>query len=110
MRAFTLAMAAALLAVSVQAQAATKIRFPKGSYCGSYSGSSSGSKTFTLWLKAGQTLTVNHVSARYISFNPKKLSSLGCSGDSCQYVALKRGNHSVTLLGSDWESVEFCAY
>ncbi|RRD91687.1 hypothetical protein [Conchiformibius steedae] len=110
MKTLALLITATALVLSAPAQAAVKIQFAKGSYCGSYSGSSYGNKTFTLHLKAGQTLEVNNIAARYISTNPSRLQSLGCGGGSCRYIARKSGNHSVALRGSDWESVEFCAY
>ena len=40
------------------ANATTRVRFARGSYCGSYSGNFSGGREFVLGLGAGQTFTV----------------------------------------------------
>ncbi|UOP05184.1 hypothetical protein [Conchiformibius kuhniae] len=110
MKTLALTMAAVLFAAAVPAQAAVPIKFAKGSYCGSYSGKAYGNTTFTLKLKAGQTLQVNNISARYIVTNPSQLRSLGCDSGSCEFVAKQNGVHRITLRGSGWETVEFCAH
>ncbi len=42
------------------ANAATRVRFARGSYCGSYSGNFSGGREFVLGLGTGQTFTTRN--------------------------------------------------
>jgi hypothetical protein len=106
----------ALLMNSTAAQAATRIKFAKGSYCGSYAGNYKNGRTFTIRLLAEQRFTVrNSGTGRQTTW-----SVSGPSGDleptqtnasTLEYYTEDDGDHYVYVTStSTRSSIEFCAY
>lgn len=93
----------------------TPIKFPKGSYCGSFSGDVQG-RTFTLNLRAGQTLTVDTEGYRVKDIvvkqpNGKILKEPG--QDYGVWNVRRNGRHSVSIITRPDENnldAKFCAY
>lgn len=109
-----LAFAMTIGAVSMgSAQAATKIIFPKGSYCGSYSGDFRKSKTFSIYLLEGQTFEVKSAdSADTITVKDSRgvLDGTWSTSTSYQVTTRKKGMHYVTLRSpKSYQEVQFCA-
>jgi hypothetical protein len=106
----------AVLGSILPGQAATRIRFASGSYCGSYSGNFSGGREFVLGLGAGQTLTSRNIGQadQYdISvFGPAgRVSDRKASRSTLEYSIPVTGDYYITIRsGASYNSVEFCAY
>lgn len=117
MKALKLALLASVLAVVASPAIAqtTTIKFPKGSYCGSFSGDVKG-RTFSLNLRAGQTLTVDTDGYNVKDIivkqpNGKILKEPG--QDYGVWNVRRNGKHSVTIKTHPNENhldAKFCAY
>lgn len=98
------------------ADAATRIKFAKGSYCGMYSGNFSVGKEFVLNLGKGQTLTSKNVSGG-TQYNIYVRGSVGVvrgekvDTNEIDYYIPKTGNYYIYVdLTEPYSSIEFCAY
>ena len=108
--------ACALLGSSLPGQAATRIRFAGGSYCGSYSGDFSGGREFVLGLASGQTFTsrnTGHADQYDVSvYGPTgRVPGRRASRTTLRYSIPVSGDYYITIRStSPYSSVEFCAY
>ncbi|MCX7086626.1 MAG: hypothetical protein NTV00_01085 [Methylococcales bacterium] len=107
-----------LLSISNQAssEAATQIRFAKGSFCCSYTGDFSRGKKFVLGLGKDQRFTSRNTGDEtqydaYLVGSTGKLSGQKVSNDEIDYIIPSRGNYEIFVFSSGgYGSVEFCAY
>lgn len=101
---------------TASAEAATRIKFTRGSYCGSYSGNFSNGREFILGLGKGQTFTSRNIGhgTQY------DLYVIGPTGIVAgEKVNLEQINYQIPVSG-DYRiyiesstrnsSIEFCAY
>ena len=106
----------AVLAALLPAQAATRIRFAAGSYCGSYSGNFSGGREFVLNLGGGQTLTSRNTgdADQYdiTVFGPAgRVSGRKASRSTLEYSIPVAGDYYISVRSaSPYNAIEFCAY
>lgn len=104
----------AFATVSQSATAATKIVFPKGSYCASYSGNFSKSKTYSVSLMKGQQFEVKAANMEDgIIIKDKRGTVPGNWIDDTTYQIYTRnkGVHNVTVKSPYGDQqVQFCAY
>jgi hypothetical protein len=101
---------------ALPAEAATRIRFAKGSFCGAYAGNYRNGREFVLALKAGQRFTVANTG----SGNQTTWSVSGPTGEldgdqfnrsTMEYYTEARGDHYVYVSSTaSRSSVQFCAY
>ena len=117
-RRVTIAMAivTVMALVAGPALAATRIVFPRGSFCGSYSGNYRNGKEFVLGLKADQRFTVTNTGVG----RQTTWSVSGPTGDlegyrqdrsTFEYYTEATGSHYVFVTSTARRSaVQFCAY
>lgn len=100
--------------VSQSAVAATKIIFPKGSYCASYSGDFSKSKTYSLYLLKGQDIEVkaaNMEDGVTIKDSYGNVRGEWVDDNTYRVQTRMKGKHFVTVRSPYGDQkVEFCAY
>lgn len=98
------------------ANAATRIKFARGSYCGSYSGNFSGGREFVLGLGRGQTFTSRNTGGG-VQYDISVYGSTGyvygnkVSRNQINYQIPRSGDYYIYIKSStQYNSVEFCAY
>lgn len=110
----TTAMLAASF-ISLSANAATKVTFTDGSYCGSFAGNLQDGKDFSLWLMPEQELIIRNtgddqISVAYVKGPKGRLDAVVYDNVRAYYTEAK-GNHQIRIYGNSYHSmVEFCAY
>lgn len=94
----------------------TKIVFPEGSYCGTYEGDIGKSKTFSLYLLKGNSLSISPMpEASIVVKDPsKKIITGRWLNDSDETYFINRikktGKHYITIKPSEsYIEVKFCA-
>lgn len=98
------------------AQAATRIKFAKGSYCGSYSGNFSNGREFKLGLGAGQTFTSRNIGHGtqydvYVIGPTGRVFGEKVNPQQINYQIPVSGDYRIYLESSTrHSSIEFCAY
>ncbi|MBU6187426.1 MAG: hypothetical protein KGQ16_13760 [Cyanobacteria bacterium REEB444] len=98
------------------AQAATRIQFAKGSYCGFYSGNFSRGKEFILNLGRGQTFITRNIGGgtQYdvsVSGPNGAISGRRISNSQIEYYIPVRGDYYLYIESTvKYSGVEFCAY
>ncbi len=99
------------------ANAATRIKFPKGSFCGSYSGNYRNGREFVLSLKADQRLVVRNTGVgRQTTWSVTgpsgyELDYSRIDDSTLEYYTEERGNHYIEVTSTaSRSSVQFCAY
>jgi hypothetical protein len=107
---------ALLVGGASNADAATRIRFKKGSYCGIYAGNFRNGKTFVLELSDGQRFTTRNIGRGYNTnfFVTGPTGELEPSRDDAatlSYYTEESGDHYIKIVSTVARaSVEFCAY
>jgi hypothetical protein len=111
-----LSLAAVTVVGAVPADAATRIKFPRGSFCGSYAGNYRSGREFVMKLAAGQRFTVRNTGAG----NQTTWSVTGPTGEldgdqadrsTIEYYTDAPGDHYVYVTSTARRSsVQFCAY
>ncbi len=98
------------------ANAATRVAFARGSYCGSYSGNFSGGREFALNLGGGQTFTARNTGGG-VQYDISVYGATGyvygnkVSSNQINYQIPRRGDYYIYIKSSTaYNSVEFCAY
>ncbi len=101
---------------SKSANAATRVAFARGSYCGSYSGNFSGGREFILNLGGGQTFTARNTGGG-VQYDISVSGATGyvygnkVSSNQINYQIPRRGDYYIYIKSSTaYNSVEFCAY
>ena len=99
------------------ANAATRIKFSKGSYCGSYSGNYRSGREFVLSLKADQRLVIRNTGVgrqttwAVTSPGGYDLDYNRIDDSTLEYYTEERGNHYILVTSTaSRSSVQFCAY
>ncbi|BAZ47384.1 hypothetical protein NIES4102_44300 (plasmid) [Chondrocystis sp. NIES-4102] len=98
------------------ANAATRIAFARGSYCGSYSGDFSGGREFVLNLGRGQTFTSRNIGGgvqydMYVYGPVGSIYGAKLSSSQINYQIPSQGDYHIYIESSTtYNSVEFCAY
>lgn len=101
---------------TTSSEAATRIKFARGSYCGSYSGNFSNGREFVLRLAADQTFTSRNIGygTQYdVSVVGPKGRVFGnkISADQINYQTPASGDYRIYVESSTpHSSIEFCAY
>lgn len=105
-----------LASFTASSEAATRIKFARGSYCGSYSGHFSNGREFVLGLAANQTFTSRNIGygTQYDTYviGPKgRVFGEKISGDQINYQVPASGDYRIYVESStSHSSIEFCAY
>jgi len=103
-------------AIAAVAQAATRIQFAAGSYCGSYSGDFRGGREFVLNLGGGQTFTSRNIGEGaqtdvYVRGPSGQVFGQQVSPVQVNYQIPTRGDYFVLVESTTpFSAVEFCAY
>lgn len=101
---------------TASAQAATRIKFARGSYCGSYSGNFSNGREFLLGLGAGQTFTSRNIGHGtqydvYVIGPTGRVFGKKVNSEQINYQIPVSGDYRIFLESSTRNSsIEFCAY
>jgi hypothetical protein len=105
-----------VLVMSLPAQAATRIKFKKGSYCGTYTGNFRGGKTFVLGLDEGQKFSTRNIGNGtntnfYVTGPTGELQVNREDRSTLYYFTEGAGDHFIKITSTiRTASVEFCAY
>lgn len=105
-----------LCIATIPASAATRIKFPRGSFCGNYSGNYRNGREFVLNLDNGQRFTVTNtgvgVQTNWSVRGPSgHLEGFRVNRSTLEYFTEARGNHYVYVTSTASPSaVQFCAY
>lgn len=105
-----------IILFNTSAQAATRIKFARGSYCGSYSGNFSNGREFILGLGRGQTFTSRNIGHGtqydiYVIGPTGRVSGEKVSLEQINYQIPVSGDYRIYLESSTRNSsIEFCAY
>jgi len=111
-----LSFASLIIGPSLIAQAATRIQFAAGSYCGSYSGNFAEGREFVLNLRRGQTFTSKNTGGGtqydiYVSGPTGRISGRKVSSSQINYYIPESGDYYIYIKSTvDYSAVEFCAY
>ena len=98
------------------ANAATRIAFARGSYCGYYSGNFSGGREFVLNLGRGQTFTSRNAGSGiqydiYVYGSNGPVYGTKVSPSQINYQIPSQGDYHIYIeSNTKYNSVEFCAY
>ena len=105
-----------IMSVTTSSYGATRIAFPKGSYCSSYTGDFSRGKKFVLALGKNQRFTSRNTGGGsqydvYLVGPTGKLMGQKVSNDEIDYIIPMKGDYEIFVVSSgEFGSVEFCAY
>jgi hypothetical protein len=97
------------------ANAATRIAFARGSYCGSYSGDFSGGREFVLNLGGGQTFTARNIGGGtqyniYMTGPTGSVFGTKVASNQINYQIPRKGDYRIYIeSNTSYNSVEFCA-
>ncbi|MGK7898529.1 MAG: hypothetical protein AB4372_34165 [Xenococcus sp. (in: cyanobacteria)] len=97
-------------------QAATRIKFPQGSYCGSYSGNFSGGREFVLNLGRGQTFTSQNTGGGtqydvFVTGPTGRIRGQQVSDNQIDYYIPVTGDYYIYVESTiQYNSIQFCAY
>lgn len=106
----------ALTSFTASAEAATRIKFARGSYCGSYSGNFSNGREFLLRLAARQTFTSRNIGSGtqydvYVVGPKGRLFGEKVDVAQMNYQIPASGDYRIYVESSTpHSSIEFCAY
>ncbi len=116
-KSFTLSFAILVSCSNFVAQAATRIEFAKGSFCGSYSGNYFRGKEFVLNLGRGQTLAIRntgrgtHYDVFVFEPNNRIVRGQKVARDQINFYIPTSGDYSIEISSTvKFNSIEFCAY
>jgi hypothetical protein len=107
---------ASLIGLAEPSSAQTRIKFPRGSFCGDYAGDFRRPKRFVLGLAAYQEFVVRNtgVGTQYnitVSGPTGTLQGYKPRTDSLSYTTEAKGDHIVRISATQrYTSVQFCAY
>lgn len=105
-----------LASFSTASEAATRIKFARGSYCGSYSGNFSNGREFVLRLGANQTFTSRNIGGGtqydvYVVGPRGRVVGDKVSRNQINYQTPASGDYRIYVESStSYSSIEFCAY
>ena len=107
----SLASMVMMLSLNAQAIPSSKIVFPKGSYCSSFTGDVSDGRVFKIYLGAKQELVIRPYEGYVRSVKDSKGRRLADHGDEdYRYYTRSKGEHRITIVGAEHDTIEFCAY
>jgi hypothetical protein len=105
-----------LLVIAAPAEAATRVKFKRGSYCGTYTGNFRGGKTFVLGLDEGQKFSTRNIGNGtntnfYVTGPSGELSPNREDRSTLYYYTESQGDHFIKITSTvRTASVEFCAF